>query len=106
MPYYAEGKVLWLIVSGIRSTAHDITSIGWRRLFEARLEREARVNCNIFIETFPEVTPCPAVQIVVYAKKHFRTDHCVKFVQKVLKPELVDVRECERKYVLCHKGKM
>jgi len=105
MPYYAEGKVLWLILSQIHGTGHDITSTAWRSLFETKLEHEARVSCRILIETYQEVSPSPAMQIVVYSKKNFRTDRVVKYVQRILKPELIDVRESERKYVLCHKGR-
>lgn len=105
MPCYTEGKVLWLILSGISSTAHDITSTAWRGLFESKLEHEARVHCRILIETYTDIPHSRAMQIVVYAKKSFRTDRVVKYVQRILKPELIDVRESERKYVLCRKGK-
>jgi hypothetical protein len=105
MPYYTEGKVLWLILTCIRRSAHNISHPGWQRLFEAKIEREALATCRIIIQVFPDATPAPAMQIVIYSTKKFRTDRVVKLIKRTLEPELIDVRESERKYVLCHKEK-
>lgn len=51
--------------------------------------------------TWPEARSKPCLTIVVYSCRNFRTDRVVKYVQRILRPEIIDVRETERKYVLC-----
>lgn len=59
---------------------------------------------DISVHTWPGTQPKPSLTLVIYSCRNFRTDRVVKYVQRVMRPEMIDVRESERKYILCRKG--
>ena len=56
---------------------------------------------EVSMHTWPEARSKPCLSIVVYSCRDFRIDRVVRYVRRVLRPELIDVREAGRKYVLC-----
>jgi S-adenosylmethionine/arginine decarboxylase-like enzyme len=59
---------------------------------------------DISVHTWPETQPKPSLTLVIYSCRKFRMDKAIRYAQRVLRPEVIDVREAERKYVLCRKG--
>ena len=128
MPQFNAGKCIWLILYGCQGL--ERMDERWckqmlRRLAEDEIhmtllpancahtlthpedpEKSGVSACQLIAESHLAVHTWPesrGVTLLVYSCRKFKTHRLVRYVQRMFRPQIIDVREAERKYVLCRK---